>query len=210
MSDKRDRVLALAGVFQACALVRQIAHEGRTDASAFEASIKSLLVVDAPDVPSVYGGVAGVRLGLEVLAFLFQAPHQQRDAEIAKYALAIMHLERKLLKRADLMDILAQGIRRAQEQAEMFGPLHENVIASLAHLYQETVSTIPPKIVVSGAQGHLMAAGNPEKVRALLLAAMRSAILWRQKGGRRWHILFQRQAQVKAAREILAGLNHAP
>jgi len=182
VSDKRDRVLALAGVFQACALVRQIAHEGRAEPDAFEASIRSLLVVDAPDVPSVYGGVAGVRLGLEVL----------------------------VVKRADLMDILAQGIRRAQEQAELFGPTHENVIAALAHLYQETVSTIPPKIVVSGTQGHLMAAGNPERVRALLLAAMRSAILWRQKGGRRWHILFQRQAQVRAAREILSALNHAP
>ncbi len=202
----RDRTLALAGVFQACALVRQIAHEGRAEAEPFAASIHSVLVTDAPDTPSVYGGIQGVRLGLEVLAHLFQPPHQARDTEIAKYALAIFHLERKLAKREDLLRAIAQGIERAKQQAELFEETHENVIASLAHLYQETISTIPPKIIVSGEGGHLMASGNPERVRALLMAAMRSAVLWRQKGGRRWQILFQRRAQSRAAAALLATL----
>ncbi len=202
-SELRDRTLALAGVFQACALVRRLAHEGQLDPGPFRVSIESVLISDAPDVPSVYGGLKGVRLGLEVLANLFQPPHQAQDAEIAKYVLAILHLERRLAKRQDLLDLLAQGIQRAQSQAEHFDTVHENIIASLAQTYQQTISTLPPKIVVSGTQGHLMAQGNPERVRALLLAAMRSAVLWRQKGGRRWQILFQRKAQSRMAQTLL-------
>ena len=63
-----DRLLALAGLFQAVTLVDQIAHRGRAnvDAAALTASINSLYQTDPDNVAAVYGGAGGVRVGLQM------------------------------------------------------------------------------------------------------------------------------------------------
>jgi high frequency lysogenization protein len=59
-----------------------------------------------------------------------------------------------------------------------------------------------------------MVTGNPqqlqqpnvvEKVRANLLAAVRSAVLWRQLGGRQWQMLLYRRQCSMLARGLLTG-----
>jgi high frequency lysogenization protein len=44
-----------------------------------------------------------------------------------------------------------------------------------------------------------------EKVRANLLAAVRSAVLWRQVGGRQWQLLLHRRQCGMLARGLLTG-----
>lgn len=60
-----------------------------------------------------------------------------------------------------------------------------------------------------------MVTGNPqqlqqpkvvEKVRASLLAAVRSAVLWRQIGGRQWQLLLYRRQCSMLARGLLTGV----
>ena len=43
------------------------------------------------------------------------------------------------------------------------------------------------------------------RVRTLLLAGIRSATLWRQVGGHRWQLLFQRKKLLDATRAVLRG-----
>jgi len=45
-----ERVLALAGLFQACTLAQQLANDGRCDDGAMEASVASVFRIDAPSV----------------------------------------------------------------------------------------------------------------------------------------------------------------
>ncbi len=40
---------------------------------------------------------------------------------------------------------------------------------------------------------HLQQTDNAAKIRALLLAGIRSARLWRQLGGHRWQLIFSRR-----------------
>ncbi|MDH5729104.1 MAG: high frequency lysogenization protein HflD [Gammaproteobacteria bacterium] len=199
----QEQIIALAGMFQAGCLVRQIAREGRCEQAAYEASLRSLLDLNAVSTEAVYGGLEGVRLGLDVLSTLYKAETKIRDLEVSQYVLAIAHLEKKLAKQPKLLSAISNGIERAQAQAESFSPTHENVIANLAGIYTDTISTIPPRIVVSGEQGYLNNTENANKVRALLLALMRSAILWKQKGGRRWHVLLKRGKIMAAAKNLL-------
>ena len=77
-----------------------------------------------------------------------------------------------------------------------------NIISNLADNYKNTVSTIKPQIMVAGTEGYLQMPENAEKVRALLLAGIRSAVLWRQCGGSRWQILFQRKAFLAEAMRL--------
>ncbi|MDX1397057.1 MAG: DUF489 family protein [Oceanospirillum sp.] len=43
---------------------------------------------------------------------------------------------------------------------------------------------------------------NAEKVRALLFAGIRSAILWHQLGGRRWKLLLGRKKILRALDDV--------
>ncbi|WP_368666252.1 DUF489 family protein [Corallococcus sp. CA041A] len=47
-------------------------------------------------------------------------------------------------------------------------------------------------------------AGVVAEIRALLLAAVRSAVLWRQLGGSYWDFLFSRKAMIEAVDRLLA------
>lgn len=80
---------------------------------------------------------------------------------------------------------------------------HTTVIAALADLYQETVSTFSFRIQVSGEPRYLQNQDNANKIRSLLLAGLRSAILWEQVGGKRWHLLIFRKQICKAAKNLL-------
>jgi high frequency lysogenization protein len=102
-----------------------------------------------------------------------------------------------------LLQKIANGIERAQSQAEHFSITHDNVIASLADIYSETISTLRPRVMVNGEHNHLANSDNANKIRALLLAAMRSAVLWHQNGGSRWQVMFNRKSFVQEAEKIL-------
>jgi high frequency lysogenization protein len=198
-----ERVLALAGLFQATGLAQQLANEGRCDESAMAASIGSVFRIDAPSVVGVYGDVSGVRLGLRQLITLLD--ENNRDVAITRMAFTVMRLERSLSRRQDLLDRLQQGVVAAQRQVEHFGPESPQVISRLAELYASTLSTLKPRVMVTGNPQQLQQPNVVEKVRTNLLAAVRSAVLWRQLGGRQWQMVLYRRQCSMLARGLLTG-----
>jgi len=203
-STVTDRTLALAGLFQAAYLVQQIARSGRLqDDAAFEANINSIFNRDAESTEAVYGGKDGIRLGLNSLRAQLAKQNPVRDLELTKYVLGVMHLERQLAKRGYMLEKIAEGIERARAQVQYFSLTHSNVIASLAGIYSDTISTLTPRIMVNGEPQHLANPDNANKIRALLLSAIRSAVLWRQCGGGRFKLLFERSAMLRAIDVLL-------
>jgi high frequency lysogenization protein len=205
MNGKNDheRALAFAGILQALQLVQSTAYGKPYDVQAFQASLNSILLIDADTVEEVYGGVAGVRGGLRLLKTQLMSQKQKPDGELSRYLVVLLHLERKLSKRSDLLNKLTEGIERAQQQLAHFDISHGNIVASLAETYAQTVSTLQPRIMVKGEPTRLSEAGVANQIRALLLAAMRSAVLWRQCGGTRLGLLLGRRKLVRAAEFLL-------
>jgi high frequency lysogenization protein len=207
----KDRTLALAGILQAARLVHQIARKGMCDQGSFTTSIASIFALDAHSPEAVYGGAGNLTLGLRSLLVQLggsqysENASQQRDIEAMKYAVGAMVLERKFIKDTALVTKVSKGIQDATTQLQHFTMVHENVIANLANLYSETLSGLKPRIIVNGDPNHLSNPSNINKIRALLLAAVRSAVLWRQCGGNRWQLFFQRQPILEDAKRILAG-----
>jgi len=120
-------------------------------------------------------------------------------------------LERKLSKRRDLFDAIGKGIANAQRQVDHFHSyVHDSVIGNLAETYLKSISTLTPRIMVKGENNHLMDQANADKVRTLLLAGIRSAVLWSQSGGARWQLLFKRRAYLHEAKRLLqiASVSH--
>ena len=188
-----NQTLALAGIAQAAALVEQLASTGNADALAMETSIASLLKIDSESVLDVYGGsVNGLKLGLKQLDMQMTG-YKIANAQQARYSASIVFLEHQLETRKDLLKTINTGIVRAQAQTEHFDLLHENVIANLGDIYQNTISTLQPRIMVNGDQAYLSRPEIANKIRACLLAGIRSALLWKQCGGTRWKFLFYRK-----------------
>ncbi|PJE79269.1 High frequency lysogenization protein HflD [invertebrate metagenome] len=201
--SNKERAAALSGVFQAAALVDQLAKTGQLPQDNLATSIKSLLVTSPENVAEVYGNAySHLNRGSEVLAALLNKQNTRIHNEVIRYTMALIHIERKLSCHADMLATIGQRLERVKEQVNIFGLLHDNVFSSIASIYLDTVSTFKARIQVKGDVNVLKMKGNPDKVRALLLAGIRSAMLWHQVGGRRWELFFQRKKLLDGLRQL--------
>jgi high frequency lysogenization protein len=203
INTDHNRTLAFAGILQALQLVQQTAHGKPYDVAALQVTLRSILALESASVEEIYSGVDGVGNGLRLLPIQLLGEKRRPDPELSRYLVVLLHLERKLSKRADLLERLRLGIEHAQRQLEHFDITHPNVLAGLANTYVETVSTLHPRILVNGDPARLQDAATANQIRALLLAAMRSAVLWRQCGGTRLGLLLGRRKLTKSATELL-------
>ncbi|PKM45064.1 MAG: lysogenization regulator HflD [Gammaproteobacteria bacterium HGW-Gammaproteobacteria-1] len=203
-----DKTLALAGLFQAVSLVAQTARRGMVEQAPFETVIRSLFVRNADATVDVYGDLSALRHGLQTVRRQLGGDSAARDLELTRYAVALLTLERKMAARKDLLATIAEGLEKAERQMTHFHATHDSVIAALADIYVNTVSTLQPRIMVTGEHGHLQNPDTANRVRALLLAGMRSAVLWSQSGGSRLQLLFRRKTFLNEAERLLAQMTH--
>ena len=191
-----DRVLALAGVLQALAQVRRIADTGQSEAAPVEIALGSVLRLDAATAEAVYGDVQGMRKGLGLLRD--HLANNPRDEALGKLALAVLQLERKFSRDHEMATKVGAGIASAATAAGQQGASHPDVINQLAQLYADTISQLSPRIMVQGNPHYLGQAGVVAEIRALLLAALRSAVLWRHSGGSLLDFVFRRRDMAAA------------
>jgi len=194
MNRTQEQLIALGGVFQAAVLVDQLARTGQVPEEPLACLLGSLLVRDPGSTLDVYGGNVGpLREGLGALSSTLERNPNSLQREPLRYALAMTTLERKLEKRGDLLDLIGRRLTQIQSQVEHFGVTHENVIAACGGLYEDTLSTFKQRIQVHGEMRYLQQSATASRVRALLLAGIRSARLWRQLGGHRWQLVLNRR-----------------
>ena len=205
----RDRTIALAGIFQAARLVQQIANTGMVEQDNVETCVKSLFKIDSSTPEDVFEGGHKLTLGYKTLleqlggASQKDSNNKPRDIDITKYAISIAVLERRLSKNNDMSNKIAEEIEAASQQLDHYGYTHDNILAKLAHVYSETISTLKPRIIVNGEHQHISNPNQANKIRAILLAGVRAAVLWRQCGGSRWQLLFTRKKVVGEAEKLL-------
>ncbi|HEX6929437.1 MAG TPA: high frequency lysogenization protein HflD [Gammaproteobacteria bacterium] len=199
-----DRVLALAGLIQAAWLTDRIAYTGNTEQAALDATLGSLFSFQADSVAGVFGGNRGVRPGLEILARVLDNKGGPDDLRLTKYLVALAGHAKRALQSDELMDAVRRGLERAEQQKTHFNGWEAPVVASLADVYVRTIGTLEPRILISGEPARLQNPGNVDHIRALLLAGIRAAVLWRQTGGRKWQLMFSRGRLKQAADRLLA------
>jgi len=195
----QDKIIAFAGITQAVALVHQLATTGRCDQKAFDASIHSLFVFDASTTVDVYGGREGIELGVSEAAEMLD---KASASALTQYCLGVIQLQKLLQADKAKMARIGTQMSRIAEQSLHFTETHENIIAALNELYTSEVSSAKFRIQVRGEPTFLQQQATAEKIRALLLAGIRSAHLWRQKGGSRLDLLLKRSSLQKALKQL--------
>lgn len=208
-SSLTDRTLALAGIFQSATLVHQLATTGRADEDAIHTSIESLFKIDADDVPSVFSGTGGVSLGLRTLADFAGSDKTETNLTILAYVFSLMHLTHKMLRRPELLEQLTGLIQSVQRQKDYFefmqqgSGINSTLLARFADIYSETISTLQPRIIVKGSSDFLQQNDIVNRIRCLLLAGARAAVLWEQLGGGRLQFLYRRKKFAATAKELM-------
>lgn len=198
----KEQVAALAGVFQAAALVEELTQLGELSENSLYASIQSIFMTSPNNVSEVYGGYDQLKLGSKMLKGVLTRDSTVIQSNVIRYSLGLLHLERKLCKNKLMLDAISKRLEHAKNQITHFGLLHENVISNLASIYLDTISTFKTRIQVTGNPSYLKATENTNKIRTIFLAGIRSATLWQQVGGSRWHLFFYRKKLLNGLKEL--------
>ncbi|ORM64639.1 lysogenization regulator HflD [Pantoea rodasii] len=203
--------LALAGVCQAAHLVQQLAHQGSCNTAALNVSLRSLLDLNPGSTLAVFGNdEANLQLGLEsLMAVLNSGSRQGAGAELTRYTLSMMVLERKLHGNSAALNTLSQRIAQLDRQLAHYELESETITSAMAGIYVDVISPLGPRIQVTGSPQVLQNSQVQSKVRAALLAGIRAAVLWQQVGGGRLQLMFSRQRLLREAKTILSRLGPA-
>ncbi|MBX2848090.1 MAG: lysogenization regulator HflD [Acidiferrobacterales bacterium] len=198
MTPIEERTIALAGIFQACKQVQTLARHGRVDEPVFDACLKSILVLDAVNTPAVYSGLSGVSLGLKMLSNGIMSSAKMEDVELFRYVMSILHLQSQLYADKKAFSVFTRDVERLSAMSD------SDLVEGCSDLYRRYISNLRPQIIVQGEQNFLQRDEVPGKVRCMLFAAFRSAVLWRQIGGSKFKIFWERTRMRNAAIELLS------
>lgn len=194
--------MAFAGIMQAIAQVQHLARHGNGDPDDLTASLKAILVTDPNSIEDVYPDKFSLRKGYQLIGAQL-GDKNKKDLELTRYMIGVLALERKLTRNDGAMAMLAERINQVRRQLNHFEILDEQVVANLASIYSDIISNLGPKIQIIGNPACLQRPLVQQKIRALLLSAMRSAVLWRQLGGQRRQLIFARKSILDTAKRSL-------
>ncbi|WP_150304959.1 high frequency lysogenization protein HflD [Pseudomonas saliphila] len=206
MTRAEEQVIALGAIFEAAQQVDKLARTGQYGEAPVRCLLQSIFERSPDDVMQVYGGsLYPIRQGIQALQAMLERDTAGLQRQALRYVMNLLALERQLAKRDDMLQVLGQRLDQVGNQIEHFGLLHDNVMAGLGGTYQDTLSTLKMRIQVQGDMRHLQQPSTANQIRALLLAGIRSARLWRQLDGHRWQLLVSRRKLLDATRSVLNG-----
>lgn len=202
--DYYDITLALAGVAQVARLVQQLAWQGHCDQDAMKTSINSLFIVDPTTTISVYGSDEScLRLGLDsLIATLHSRGEQAVTAELKRYLLTLLIQAPAIQQNQTAFSLLTRKIAHYAEAHHEYPPDARHTISGMAELYTTLIRHCNIEFKISGST----ALDDPwiqQQIRAVLLAGIRSVILWRQSGGTKMQLLYARKPLVNQAKNLL-------
>ena len=194
MNKAAKQTLALASIFQTTALVHQLASTGQCDSKSNKASLNSI-VSQSDDIDEIFSSPEDLRVGFESLKTLLEKkPISMQN--IMLYSTALINLEKKLMKKPQLLTQISAEIDHIKKQ-DFFDIHHSNSIARLAELYKNTLGSLNPTIMVRGEQIYLTNRHTANHIRALLLAGIRAVSLWKSQGGKTWHLLLNKKKTLR-------------
>jgi high frequency lysogenization protein len=213
-SNWENQNITLAAVVQCAALVYELAFTGKADQRNLISSINPIFVLNPGSFNDVYPNVEQLTLGLNTVQKIFANNRTRKNAEIIRYTLGMLTLRQRLKSSSRMQSIV-------RESLEPMTPLHplendrenmssedlellkqDRTFRQLSNIYRETISTISFRIQVAGKVEYLKNENIANRIRGLLFAGIRSAVLWHQLKGRRWQLLFYRKRIQETAGAI--------
>ena len=203
-TQMNEQTVTFAAICQIASAVQKISRTGEYDTESLSILLKGITVTSPSNTLEVYGSdTQNLKDGLNVLVNHLGDENKQKDPELTRYIVSLLNLERRLSKSKKQMSLLGERIDQAKRQQDHYDITSDTMLNSLASIYSDLISPLGARIQVAGEPAILKQETNQHKIRALLLAGIRSAVLWRQVGGKRRNILFARSKILSCAKNLL-------
>jgi high frequency lysogenization protein len=205
----KEQTLTFAAICLAAHQVQQISRGQSINEENFSLLLNSLVEMSPSDTLAVYDGkLSNLKeaLTLVIKHLGDSGDNKRKDPDFTRYVISLINLERRLTKQPKKMKLLAEQLAGSERQLQHYTINSDTLIASFASIYSDIISPLGTRIQVSGEPSILKQTHNQHKIRALLLSGIRAAVLWRQVGGKRRTILFNRNKMVNTAKELLTEL----
>lgn len=212
MKNIRSESIALAALFQCCTQINRIAHTGYCDEQAVSTVFRALLVTDPKTIDDIYK-ISELKTGFRGLIEGFSAEGITDNSanELVKLAMQVISLTDRIVRNTSLYNRLSNEIDKLKDQIEKACPdflegktsvvLSKENVEKFAQLYQSLISPNFSKLLIFGEERFLSSTENQNRIRALLLAGIRAAVLWNQVGGKKLYLMFRRKEIVSFASE---------
>jgi high frequency lysogenization protein len=198
--ELKNEVISLGAIYQASSEIKKIAWEGKINNKFIEPLIYSVYQTTSNEIEDIYINLKRLNTGLDFLRKQFVGDVFSRDAEVDRYFEAINVLVKNMNKNNEVFSNLREELSNHKENVTEDN-LYEHA-EFLSNLYLKTISKINPRIIVNGDNIYLTDNRNASMIRALLLSAIRSFILWQQSGGTKFRIFLFKKKMAEIALKV--------
>lgn len=198
--ELKNETIALGAIYQASNEIKKIAWEGVITKNIIQPLIYSIYQTTSDDIRDIYINTKRLNPGLDFLRKQLVGDVFSKDAEVTRYFEAIGILVKNMKKNEKV--ILSLRDELSNNSKEVREDNLDDHAETLSKLYLRTVSKVEPRIIVNGDNKYLTDSNNASMIRALLMSAIRSYILWQQSGGSRLRIFLFRKKIAKLALSV--------
>ena len=180
MTPLHKQTLALAAVAQAGFLVHQLAQHGLAAQDKLNPLINSLFALNPGSVTDIYGEPGKLRLGLQLIVEIIEdGTSSPANAETVRYVLGLLHLQQQLSRNTPMLDAIGSALTALGQRFQDDSRTEDAaLLKELAKLYQGSISKLGKRIQVRGDMRFLQNENVADKVRVMLFAGIRAAVLW--------------------------------
>lgn len=204
MTIYEERCIALSAIFQVALLVNQLAQtDTPLPEKALSSLIESLFVTSPRSTIEIYQNLNTLHLGSETLLTFFMKKNKTKEEQVlTRYVINLMLLQKKLKKNHPYELKIGDTLKQIQQEIKNDYFIDQWVLSDLSSLYAKTISRLGMQVRIIGKKKNLQQRLIISKIRALLLAGIRAAVLWDQKGGKTHHLFIFRHPLIQATKQL--------
>jgi len=166
--------------------------------SQLASAINPLLILNPESVEQVYPNLESLTLGFSTLQSILGSNRLKQNSQIRRYITEILILRKTLSKNMIMQSVVRAGLSNLEPiRPSLIDCMQTNqqeineqnyTFEEISSLYRKTLSTLKHRIKVAGKVQFLKNEIVSNKIRGLLFAGVRSAVLWHQLDGRYWRL----------------------
>ena len=181
-----EQTIALAGLYQSCYVVSNIAWKGEYSEQDFLPLVNSILQIDSTIVKDIYIDIDNINSGFIYLKKQIIGDIFTRSSETRRYVESLKILSNHLMGNQKTIILMQTLLKELEENA---GDLTiDEKAEKLSEIYRKTLSKFEPRIIVNGENKYLTNPVHASRIRTALFAGVRATLLWEQLGGSKWKL----------------------
>ncbi len=183
-----EQTIALAGLYQSCQVVSDIAWNGEYKENNLIPLINCIMQIDASNTENIYIDISKLEAGLLYFRKQIVGDIFTRSSETRRYIASLHQLADNLMSDKNCIHNIQTLLKDLNLNSESIAI--DDKVTELSNIYKKTLSTFEPRIVVNGENKYLIDHMHASRIRTALFAGVRSVILWKQLGGSKLKLLF--------------------